>query len=71
MRRTRHLRRITTSRLTNPRVLPPELLRRLEVDPLFQVTTSDRQYWIEPYTGTAVPASPRPAERRPRVPDRE
>jgi len=39
------------------RPLPPEILRRLEVDPLFQVMTSDQQQWIDPYTGTPVPAS--------------
>ena len=38
------------------RQLPPELLRKLEVDPLFQIMTGDQQ-WIDPYTGEAVPAT--------------
>ena len=33
------------------------MLRRLETDPLFQVMTSDQQHWIDPYSGTPVPAS--------------
>ncbi len=39
------------------RPLPPDLLHRLEVDALFQVMTSDLQHWIDPFTGTPVPAS--------------
>ena len=39
------------------RPLPPDLLRRLETDPLFQMMTSDQQHWIDPFTGTPVPAS--------------
>jgi hypothetical protein len=33
------------------------MLRRIDGDPLFQVMTSDQQHWIDPYTGTPVPAS--------------
>ena len=39
------------------RPLPPEMLRRIDTDPVFQVMTSDQQHWIDPYTGTQVPAS--------------
>lgn len=39
------------------RPLPPELLRRIDTDPLFQVMTSDHQSWIDPFTGTPIPAS--------------
>ena len=39
------------------RPLPPDMLRRLETDPIFQVMTSDQQHWIDPYSGTPVPAS--------------
>jgi len=39
------------------RPMPPDVIRRLDVDPLFQVMTSDQQQWIDPYTGTPVPAS--------------
>jgi len=39
------------------RPLPPDMLRRLDSDPLFAVMTSDQQHWIDPYTGTPVPAS--------------
>jgi serine phosphatase RsbU (regulator of sigma subunit) len=38
------------------RPLPPDLLRKLEVDPLFQVMTGDQQ-WIDPFSGEAVPAT--------------
>lgn len=56
-----HDRRVTTG-FTAPgkpqrRPLPPDVIRRLDVDPLFQVMTSDQQQWIDPYTGTPVPAS--------------
>lgn len=40
------------------RALPPELLRRIDADPLFQVTTSDGSQWINPYTGQPVPIGP-------------
>jgi serine phosphatase RsbU (regulator of sigma subunit) len=39
------------------RPLPPDVIRRLDSDPLFQVMTADQQHWIDPYTGTPVPAS--------------
>ncbi len=39
------------------RPLPPDILRRLDNDAIFQVMTSDQQHWIDPYTGTPVPAS--------------
>ncbi|MCS6971171.1 MAG: serine/threonine-protein phosphatase [Planctomycetes bacterium] len=39
------------------RQLPQDLLRRIDSDPLFQVTTSDGQQWINPYTGQPVPMS--------------
>lgn len=39
------------------RPLPPDILRRVDSDPLFAVVTSDQQHWIDPYTGTPVPAS--------------
>ena len=39
------------------RPLSLDILRRIETDPLFQVMTSDQQHWIDPYTGTPVPAS--------------
>jgi hypothetical protein len=39
------------------RPLPPDLIRRIDADPLFQVMTSDHQNWIDPFTGTPVPAS--------------
>jgi serine phosphatase RsbU (regulator of sigma subunit) len=42
---------------SGPRPLPPEVLRRIDADPLFAVMTGDGQHWIDPYTGTAVPAS--------------
>jgi serine phosphatase RsbU (regulator of sigma subunit) len=38
------------------RQLPSELLRRLEVDPLFQVMTGDNQ-WIDPFSGEAIAAT--------------
>ncbi len=57
-RTSRHLRRTTQTRLSAPRALPPELLRRVEVDPVFEVMSQDHLTWFEPYTGKAVPASP-------------
>lgn len=39
------------------RILAPELVRRIDNDPVFQVMTSDQQHWIEPYGGKAIPAS--------------
>ncbi len=39
------------------RALPGEILRRIDSDPLFAVMTSDQQQWIDPYSGTPVPAS--------------
>lgn len=56
-RTSRHQRRSTTSRIFAPRALPPELLRRVEVDPVFQVMSADQQTWFEPYAGRAIPAS--------------
>ncbi len=56
-RTSRHHRRTTQTRLTAPRVLPPELLHRLEADPAFRIMSQDRQTWFEPYSGKAVPAS--------------
>lgn len=38
------------------RPLPPDLLRQLENDPLFQVMTGDQQ-WIDPFSGQAVAAT--------------
>jgi Stage II sporulation protein E (SpoIIE) len=38
------------------RQLPPDLLRKLEIDPLFQIMTGDQQ-WIDPYSGEAIPAT--------------
>jgi serine phosphatase RsbU (regulator of sigma subunit) len=38
------------------RPLPPDLLRRIDTDPLFQVMTGDQQ-WIDPFSGQAVPAA--------------
>jgi serine phosphatase RsbU (regulator of sigma subunit) len=38
------------------RPLPTDLLRRIDSDPLFQVMTSDHQSWIDPFTGTPIPA---------------
>jgi serine phosphatase RsbU (regulator of sigma subunit) len=38
------------------RPLPSDLLRRLEIDPLFQVMTGDNQ-WIDPFSGEAVAAT--------------
>ena len=37
------------------RPLSPEILRRIENDPLFMVTTMDGTLWIDPYSGEAVP----------------
>ncbi|MBA3708829.1 MAG: serine/threonine-protein phosphatase [Planctomycetes bacterium] len=34
--------------------LPPDLLRRIDSDPLFQIVTLDQQQWIDPYTGKGV-----------------
>jgi serine phosphatase RsbU (regulator of sigma subunit) len=39
------------------RPLPQEVLLRLDSDPLYQVMTSDQQYWIDPYTAQPIPAS--------------
>ncbi|MBA2481170.1 MAG: serine/threonine-protein phosphatase [Planctomycetes bacterium] len=36
--------------------LPVELLKRIDLDPLFQVMTSDQQQWLDPYTGKSIPA---------------
>jgi serine phosphatase RsbU (regulator of sigma subunit) len=36
--------------------LTTDVLRRLEVDPAFQVMTGDQQ-WIDPYSGQAIPAT--------------
>ncbi len=38
------------------RPLTPDVLRKIEVDPTFQVMTGDQQ-WIDPYSGQAVPAT--------------
>lgn len=38
------------------RPLTTDVLRKLEVDPAFQVMTGDQQ-WIDPYSGQAVPAT--------------
>ena len=38
------------------RPLPPELLRRIDIDPLFQIMTGDQQ-WIDPFSGQALPAT--------------
>jgi serine phosphatase RsbU (regulator of sigma subunit) len=43
------------------RPLPPDILRRLETDPLFQVMTGDQQ-WIDPFTGQAISATQGRAE---------
>jgi hypothetical protein len=43
------------------RPLPPDLLRQLDNDPLFQVMTGDQQ-WIDPFSGQAVPATQGRAE---------
>lgn len=40
-----------------PRPLPPDLLRRIENDPLFMVVTLDGTRWIDPYSGEPVPVS--------------
>ena len=37
------------------RPLPPDLLRQIDSDPLFQMMTGD-QHWIDPFSGEAVPA---------------
>lgn len=62
-------RREVTSRLDNRRStggvglrpqrrpLPQEILAHLETDPLYQVMTSDLQFWIDPYTAQPIPAS--------------
>lgn len=39
------------------RPLGQEVIQRLESDPLFQIMTSDNQYWIDPYTAQPIPAS--------------
>ncbi len=38
------------------RRLPPELVSRIQDDPLYQVTTIDGSLWIDPYTGREMPA---------------
>jgi serine phosphatase RsbU (regulator of sigma subunit) len=38
------------------RQLPPEVDAAIATDPAFQVVTLDRQTWIDPYSGQAVPA---------------
>lgn len=43
------------------RPLPPELLKRIDTDPLFAVMTGDQQ-WINPFTGEPVPANQGRAE---------
>lgn len=43
------------------RPLPPDLLRQIDTDPLFQVMTGDQQ-WIDPFSGQAVPATQGRAE---------
>ncbi len=35
--------------------LPPDLMERIERDPLFQIVTLDGLTWIDPYTGSAIP----------------
>jgi len=40
------------------RSLPPDLLRRIENDPLFMVTTMDGARWIDPYSGESVSIGP-------------
>ena len=37
-----------------PRPLPPDLLRRIENDPLFMVVTLDGTRWIDPFSGEPV-----------------
>jgi hypothetical protein len=39
-----------------PKDLEQALRQHLETDPLFQVTTVDGMYWIDPHTGTVVDA---------------
>jgi serine phosphatase RsbU (regulator of sigma subunit) len=41
-----------------PRPLPPDLLRRIENDPLFMVVTLDGTQWIDPFSGEPVPVGP-------------
>jgi hypothetical protein len=45
----------------NRRPLPPDLLRQIENDPLFQIMTGDQQ-WIDPFSGQAVTATQGRAE---------
>jgi serine phosphatase RsbU (regulator of sigma subunit) len=55
----RHVRRSTSTRVgtaVTP-TLAPEISRRVDIDPAFQIMTSDRQRWIDPFTGRSVPAS--------------
>jgi serine phosphatase RsbU (regulator of sigma subunit) len=40
------------------RPLPPDILRRIENDPLFMIVTSDSSQWIDPYSGQAVAVGP-------------
>lgn len=35
--------------------LPPDLMERIERDPLFQIVTLDGLTWIDPYSGSAIP----------------
>ena len=35
--------------------LPPDVVERIETDPLFQIVTLDGLTWIDPYTGSALP----------------
>ena len=35
--------------------LPPDVLERIESDPVFQIVTLDGLTWIDPYTGSALP----------------
>lgn len=56
-RRTSRFMRRPTGRAAPLRELPPELVRRIDADPSFQVMTADLQQWIDPYTGKSVPAS--------------
>ncbi|TVR44905.1 MAG: serine/threonine-protein phosphatase [Planctomycetota bacterium] len=35
--------------------LPPQIKERISDDPLFQITTSNRSHWIDPFNGAAIP----------------
>jgi len=56
---SRYLRRTTVARPAPAAapVLNAEMQRRIDIDPAFQVMTSDRQRWIDPFTGRSIPAS--------------